>query len=103
MKKRRAVQNHIGTVHAIAICNLAEVAAGMSEATTPPTHRWIPKGMTVEYLKKAGTDLVATATLRNEPIFAEAMELPIEVEVEDAAAVVVVRATISMWITPRSS
>ena len=28
MRKRRAVQNHIGTVHAIAMCNLAELAAG---------------------------------------------------------------------------
>ena len=28
MKKRRAVENHIATVHAIAACNLAECGAG---------------------------------------------------------------------------
>lgn len=45
--------NHIGTVHAIAMCNMAELAGGtMTEVTVPSTHRWIPKGMTVEYLKR---------------------------------------------------
>jgi acyl-coenzyme A thioesterase PaaI-like protein len=53
MRKRRAVLNHIGTVHAIAMCNLAELAAGtMIDSTLPPSHRWIPKGMTVEYLRR---------------------------------------------------
>jgi predicted alpha/beta hydrolase len=47
MKKRRAVTNHIGTVHAIAMCNLAELAAGtMTEIIE--SMRWLPKGMTVE-------------------------------------------------------
>src|SRR3990167_4658029 len=46
IRKRRAVHNHIGTVHAIAMCNMAEVAAGiMTDVTIPATHRWIPKGM----------------------------------------------------------
>jgi hypothetical protein len=34
----------------------------MTEVTVPTSHRWIPKGMTVEYLKKAETDLIAIAT-----------------------------------------
>lgn len=51
---RRRVHNHIGTVHAIALCNLAELSAGlMAEVTVPPGMRWIPKGMSVEYLAKA--------------------------------------------------
>lgn len=33
----------------------------MTEVSVPTTHRWIPKGMTVEYLKKTATDLVAIA------------------------------------------
>jgi Domain of unknown function (DUF4442) len=42
---------------------MAELAGGtMTDATVPNTHRWIPKGMQVEYLKKANTDLVAIAT-----------------------------------------
>ena len=46
--KRRAVQNHIGTVHAIAACNGLEAAMGLlAEASVPVTHRWIPRGMEV--------------------------------------------------------
>ena len=64
MAKRRAVTNHIGTVHAIAMCNLAELAAGtMTEITIPPTMRWLPKGMAVEYLKKAETGVEAHASV----------------------------------------
>lgn len=61
LKKRRSVLNHIGTVHAIAMCNACELAFGMTmEAGLAKNLRWIPKGMTVRYLKKAETDLVAT-------------------------------------------
>lgn len=62
MRKRRAVENHLGTVHAIAMCNMAELAGGlMTDVSIPAGARWIPAGMTVQYLKKAKTDLVATA------------------------------------------
>jgi acyl-coenzyme A thioesterase PaaI-like protein len=62
IKKRRRVQNHIGTVHAIAMCNMAELAGGtMTDVSVPKKARWIPAGMTVQYVKKAKTDLVAVA------------------------------------------
>lgn len=60
--KRREVLNHIGTVHAIALCNAAELAAGtMTDASIPPGCRWIPRGMTVEYLAKADGDIRTVA------------------------------------------
>lgn len=60
LKKRRKVTNHLGTVHAIAMCNACEMAFGFTmEAGIPQAVRWIPKGMTVRYLKKAETDLIA--------------------------------------------
>ncbi len=62
MKKRRAVTNHLKTVHAIAMCNMAELAGGlMTEVSLPKNKRWIPSGMTVKYLKKATTNLTAIA------------------------------------------
>ena len=64
MRKRRAVTNHIGTVHAIAMANLCEFVAGtMTEVSLPTAMRWIPRGMQIDYLGKAETDLSATATL----------------------------------------
>ena len=58
------VYNHLGTVHAIASCNAAEMAMGMlMEATVPTSHRWIPKAMNVQYLEKATSSLRAQARL----------------------------------------
>ncbi|MEP5625056.1 MAG: DUF4442 domain-containing protein, partial [Hyphomicrobiales bacterium] len=49
IKKRRAVENHIGTVHVIAITNGLEMAMGfMAEASIPKNLRWIPKGMILD-------------------------------------------------------
>lgn len=105
MKKRRSIKNHIGTVHAIAMCNLAEIAAGtMTDVTVPKaTHRWIPRGMTVEYLLKGETDLRAVATLEIPEQFAEPVELPVKVDVIDTGENVVFRAVIGMWVTPKKS
>ena len=104
IRKRRAVTNHLGTVHAIAMCNMAELAAGiMAEATVPATHRWIPKGMTVEYLKKAGSDLRAVAELAAPPDFGPAAEMPVPVSVTDGSGEQVCRAVIRMWVSPRKA
>jgi uncharacterized protein (TIGR00369 family) len=101
MTKRRAVTNHIGTVHAIAMCNLAEIAAGtMTEITIPRTMRWLPKAMEVQYLRKAETSVEATATVGEVPEGA-AREVPVQVEVKDRGGQIVCRATITMWVSPR--
>ena len=102
MPKKRAVLNHIGTVHAIAMCNLAERAAGtMTDSTVPSTHRWIPKGMTVEYLRKAETGLRAVATLEIPAALAAPTSLPVVVNIMDSGNETVMRATINMWVSPR--
>ena len=105
IRNRRAVHNHLGTVNAIAMCCMAELAAGtMIDATLPPTHRWIPRGMTVEYLKKAATDLRAIAEFESElRLDAEAAEIPVIVKVLDATDAVVFCAAIRMWVSPRRS
>lgn len=60
---RKEITNHLGTVHAIALCNAAELAGGMmTDVSIPSGARWIPKGMTVEYLAKAKTDVTAVAS-----------------------------------------
>jgi acyl-coenzyme A thioesterase PaaI-like protein len=103
MRKRRGVLNHIGSVHAIAMCNMAELAGGtMTDVTIPTTHRWIPKGMTVEYRKKATTDLVATATPHSTPEWSsEPCPYEVDVDVTDTAGDTVLHAIITMWVSPR--
>jgi len=104
MRKRRAVLNHIGTVHAVAMCNMAELAGGtMTEVTIPSTHRWIPKGMTVKYLKMAKTDLVAIATTQSQIDWSAPGEFKVNVVVRDQQAEPVFEALITMWVAPRKS
>ncbi len=97
------VYNHLHTVHAIASCNAAEVAMGMlMEATVPPSHRWIPKAMRVQYLHKATTSLLARAELEP-PDFSritDGVELVVPVSVTDRAGIEVVHADITTWVTP---
>ena len=102
---RRRVTNHLGTVHAIALCNLAEFVGGLAcDVSIPPSMRWIPKGMTVAYLRKAVGRMRAIARPTFPPRQADAgYELPFEVVVEDPAGDVVFRATIAMWVSPKSA
>lgn len=101
MKKRRRVQNHIGTVHALAMGNLCELAAGvLMEAATPRDMRWIPKGMEIRYLAVAPTDVSATA--RIEPAsWSTARDVIVPVSVTDTSDKEVVRADITMYVSPR--
>ena len=102
LKKRRAVENHIGTVHAIAMCNLCELVGGLLiEATLPDSLRWIPKGMTVRYLRKAASDL--RAVLDWTPMLADDFrgDVVLPVQVFDAAGNLVMEADISMYVSPR--
>jgi acyl-coenzyme A thioesterase PaaI-like protein len=104
IRDRRRVHNHIGTVHAIALCNLAELSAGvMTEASLPASMRWIPKGMSVEYLKKARGTMHANAT-PDIPIVESATgyELPVTISVRDPRGDEVFRARITMWLSPKS-
>lgn len=101
MKKRRSVENHIGTVHAIAMCNLAEIAGGtLTEVSIPASMRWLPKGMTVSYLKVAKTDVTAFATL---PPVEEgvARDVPAHVDIKDRDGNIVCQADITMYVSPR--
>ena len=100
-KKRRAVTNHLKSVHAIAMCNVSELAAGsMLEASIPKNMRWIPKEMTVSYLKMAKTNLKATCEIATNNLTTP-QELPMTVHVTDTNGVEVFRAVINMYISEK--
>ncbi|MDF3045737.1 MAG: thioesterase [Ornithinibacter sp.] len=105
IRKRRAVQNHIGTVHAIAVCNGLEAAMGLlAEATTPPGRRWIPKGMHVSYLAKSTTDLLCTADT-DPGDWTDVGDVPVRVRAVRTDGTVVVEGVITIYVsdTPRLS
>jgi acyl-coenzyme A thioesterase PaaI-like protein len=97
------VHNHIGTFHAIAMCNLAEMAMGMvAEATVPPSHSWIPKGIEARYLTRGETALTAEAVLDPIPEFGtEKFDADVKVTIRDAAGTTITAATIPIRIAPK--
>ena len=100
--KRRRVHNHIGTVHAIAACNGLEAAMGLlAEASIPPTHRWIPRGMEVRYLAKSTTDLTCAAETDPQVWRDGRAEVPVRVTATRADGVVTVEGTIHLYVSPR--
>ena len=92
MRDRRGVRNHLQSVHAIALANLAEVTTGLPLAySVQPAGRTILVSLTVEYEKKARGTLIATSDF-TPPDASRDGEIEIPVEVRDAAGVVVTRA-----------
>ncbi len=100
--KRRRVHNHLGTVHAIALCNGLEAAMGaLAEATIPADKRWIPKGMEVSYTAKATSDIVCVAETDPEQWVSGDPDLPVRVRGTRDDGTVVVEGVIRLWVTPR--
>lgn len=100
IRKRRGVENHIRTVHVIAIANGLELAMGsMAEASIPKHLRWIPKGMTLNYTAKATSSIVCTAEVAAEDW--KSGDLSVKVEAKRDDGTVVVEGTITLWITEK--
>jgi acyl-coenzyme A thioesterase PaaI-like protein len=102
IRKRRRVQNHIGTVHVIAICNGLEAAMGaLAEATVPQGKRWIPKGMEVSYTAKATSDITCIAETDPEQWTGADPDVPVRVRGVRDDGTVVVEGVIKLWVTAK--
>lgn len=99
-KKRKAVQNHIGTVHAIALCNGLEMAMGaLAEASIPKGWRWIPKHMEVSYTAKANSDIKVVASIA--PELWQLGDVPITVQAFRSDGELVIDGTINIYVSER--
>lgn len=102
--KRRGVHNHLGTVHAIALCNGLEAAMGaLAEASIPAGKRWIPKGMEVAYTAKATSDITCIAETDAGQWTGDHPDLPVRVRGVRDDGTVVIEGTIRLWVTERSA
>lgn len=101
IRKWWGVHNHIGTVHAIAVCNGLEMAMGaLAEATVPAHLRWLPKGMSVDY--RALSDSTLTAIAETDPAdWEQPGEVGVRVRAERADGVVVVEGVITLHVSER--
>lgn len=100
IKERRSITNHIGSIHAIAMCNLAELCAGLAiDASLDKDKRWIPKGMSVEYLKIAKGTLIGTALVDEKNL--ELGDNQVIVDVLNEKEEKVFTATINMYVSKK--
>jgi acyl-coenzyme A thioesterase PaaI-like protein len=90
----RAVRNHLSSIHAVALVNLAELAGNSALAySLPDDGRFIVAGLSIEYLKKARGTITATSECPI-PSSSERAEYAVPVILTDASGEVVARATL---------
>ncbi|QWC85337.1 DUF4442 domain-containing protein [Nocardioidaceae bacterium] len=97
---RKSTQNHIGTLHAIAVCNGLEAAMGaLAEVSIPDDKRWLPKGMQVSYTAKSTSDITCIAETDRSQWTGDDPDLPVRVKAVREDGTTVVEGTINLWVT----
>ncbi len=98
---RHEVRNHLRSVHAIALVNLAEIAGNVCLAySLPDDARFIVAGLSIDYLRKARGTLAAEC--RMPPIeTSEKREYAVPVEIRDAAGTLVATCTLRTLVGPK--
>ena len=99
---RRSIRNHLGTVHAGALCTLSELTGGLAvEATLPLSLRFITKEMTVQFIKQAKGNLVGKCSVAPSVLVPGDVRVP--VEIKDGTGDTVLNAVIVFYIGKRKS
>lgn len=102
LRDRRAVRQHLGSVHAVALLNLGELTSGLAMTTAlPPGVRGIVTGLQAEYPKKARGTLTGEATVRP-PDITGPVDFPVEAAIRDEAGDVVCRVRATWRLDRRS-
>lgn len=98
---RRAVRQHLGSVHAVALINLGELATGLAVLTaTPRSMRGIVTHLEADYRKKARGTLTASCTAAPPPEGVDS-EPVVATEITDAEGDVVAIVRAHWRIGPR--
>jgi len=96
LRDRRAVRQHLGSVHAVALINLGEVASGLAMlAALEPGVRGIVTRLSAEYFKKARGILTAVARV-SVPRVEGPVEHVVTADISDEAKELVCRVT-AVW------
>ncbi|NVB36494.1 DUF4442 domain-containing protein [Pseudenhygromyxa sp. WMMC2535] len=101
LRDRWGVRNHLTSIHAVALANLAEMTGNLALAySLPDDGRFIVAGMDMEYVKKARGRIVAVCDSVM-PETNERQEIPVVVEMRDRVGDLVARATLRSLVGPK--
>lgn len=101
LRDRWAVRNHLTSVHAIALANLAELTGNIALAyTLPDDARFIVAGIDIEYIAKARGTITGVCD-QELPDTSEKREYPVVVEMSDGKGSLVARATLRTLVGPK--
>jgi len=104
LAERRAVRNHLGSVHAIALANLGELTTGLALVPSlPPGVRGIVTGLEVDYRKKARGRLICRAVVELPGEVPDRLEHRVAADITDADGDVVARVEARWLLSSRSS
>ncbi|HBS26169.1 MAG TPA: DUF4442 domain-containing protein [Gammaproteobacteria bacterium] len=102
LKDRRRVRNHLNSIHAIALCNLGELATGMAILNgLPDGARGILKKIEIEYFKKSRGLLTAECHC-SPPENTSKQEYRIAAEIKDQSGDVTALAHATWLIGPEN-
>lgn len=100
LRDRRAVRNHLGSVHAIALVNLAELTSGLAMLSGLGSDvRGIVTGLSITYSKKARGPLMATSVVQV-PRVTEPTPFTVQATIHDASGESVAEATVEWLLGP---
>lgn len=101
MADQRDVRNHLRSVHAVALVNLAEVAGNLALAySLPDDARFIVAGISIEYLKKARGTLRGVSECPV-PTSSARQEYQVPVSIKNEAGEEVARAVLRSLVGPK--
>ncbi len=101
LEDRPSIRNHLASIHAAALANLAELTASSALAyTLPDDARFIPAGLSIDYLKKARGTVRGISEC---PLIesSEKREYAIPVSIRDARGAVVATASLRVLVGPK--
>src|SRR5690606_4706362 len=101
LRDRRAVRNHLRSVHAVALVNLAELTGNLAMAySLPDDARFIVSGLSIDYLKKARGTIRGVSDCPV-PTSSERQELEVPVRMIDDAGDEVARCVLRSLVGPK--